>query len=156
MRNIKGVGKGFVLGVGFELRVTPRVVARGGFISMSILRPAPHHSTVIGNKRVRHRCLGSQCVTKNLKPETSNIPGKILHQCHTIPIFYTRKENISYKDARSKLIISTCISFIPLQRPFTHLILRIEIMLIALHYCSAVQRLSHHQYLDTVVSFDPT
>ena len=63
MRNIKGVGKGFVLGVGFELRVTPRVVARGGFISMSILRPAPHHSTVIGNKRVRHRCLGSQCVT---------------------------------------------------------------------------------------------
>ena len=48
---------GFVLGVGFELRVTPRVVARGGFISISILRPAPHHSTVIGTKRVRHRCV---------------------------------------------------------------------------------------------------
>ena len=44
-----------MLGVGFELRVTPRVVARGGFILISILRPAPHHSTVIGTKCVRHR-----------------------------------------------------------------------------------------------------
>ena len=93
------LGVGFVLGVGFELRVTPKVVARGGFISISILRPAPHHSTVIGTKRVRHRWTGWEWVG-GFDSHRFNLP-KIVSDFPEVDSFQKREEIVTQKPPRS-------------------------------------------------------